>query len=1263
MCEVDRQAARPVRRRWGFSVVLGTCVTLFATTHLTAATETAAFERALSAISGRLENRKPVPASSVKELVKLSQAATPELRGRLLRWMLAQTADMRLVLRDVSFDGARLDGAKLARPALAERLKSASFAEAYTSDDYQAGRGVFTAWLAGARLKNAGLERVDLHGANLQRADLRGASLRGANLVGAVLNGADLRGADLTGADFRQTRLVGAKLDGTRQVGTRWQGSTLALAKGTRTRTGPITRPDADSLAFFENRVRPLLVARCVKCHGPKRVEGGLRLDSQQGLLKGGDDGPVIVPGDPQRSVLIKAVRREGELKMPPENPLNRLEVADLVRWIQRGAAWPEGMRLAGGETKLRGGPIKLSERAFWSYQPIRDPRPPVAVGPQVRNDIDRFLQDRLKTARLEAAPETDRRTLIRRATFDLTGLPPTHAEVIAFQADQQPGAFRRVVDRLLESPQYGVRWGRHWLDVIRYADTAGETADFPTPLSYKYRNWVIEAFNSDLPYDQFLQHQLAGDLIAEADMSIGHDDYRRLRIATGFIAISRRFGFNSEKYHNLTIQDTIDTLGQAVLGLSLGCARCHDHKYDPVNTRDYYAWYGIFASTRYSFPGSEEKKKPYDLYPVVRSDQVESTRAAYESERKELDEKIQPLTFRQSLLRSVLVNRQKGSTEQEQSVTISPWSAYLAARLLNERERNSKNHQGFHVWRRGGLPLVGVNVSQALLKVPGDVPAGAVVVHPGEKNGVGIAWRSPIDGRVRLSGRLTDQHDCGDSVQWHVDHLDRSGLHPLASAANQRAGSIPIADRALESVVVKAGDFLQLVVVPKANHGCDLTRIELEILALDGTKGQTARWRLVPDVLGWFQQTDSRPERQQLGGTWSFFRAEVDRGAGWARKSDLKPLVVDLADGRKELARLTERLEALGRKRDLLELREPVGMHYGAIDQDKPADARIQVRGDRAKLGETVVRRNLEILGSEKLTRPARSGRLDLAHWLTRDSNPLMPRVMVNRIWSGHFGQGLVATENDFGVRGERPSHPDLLDWLASRFRDQKFSIKAMHRLVMDSSAYRRSSRFDEQAADVDPDARLLWRFNRRRLSAEEIRDSILFVSGELDRSVGGAHPFPAQASWGFTQHSPFYGLYPTKRRSVFLMQQRLKRHPFLALFDGADPNVSTPRRVLTTVPTQSLFLMNSEFVHQQSEVLAKRIVAVPGGRSERLETAWQVTLCRGVTDRERVEAASFLAAYRRSLGEADVESANRTAWAALLRTLLTRNEFLFLD
>ena len=1235
------------------------------------ATEPAALDRELSAISRQLKPHKPVPEVTVKRLAELSRTATAECRGHLLRWVLDQTADTSEVWQRVSFEGASLPGARLAGPSLAERLGPVSFSEAYTSRDYQAGRKVFTAWLPGVRLRGAHLERVDLHGANLQRADLRQVSLRDANLAGAVLNGADLRGADLRGADLRGARLFGAKLDASRRGGARWPGEVLAVARQDSAAVVPVAgtpKPDARVLAFFENRIRPLLVARCVKCHGPKKAEGGLRLDSHTGLLRGGESGRVVVPGNPKDSPLLAAVRRDGELKMPPERSLSRLEIADLSRWIRQGAVWPEGMLLAEPGPALRGGPITERERKFWSFQPVDDPEVPKSGGPDVRNDIDRFVRRRLKLAGLQAVPEADRRTLLRRATFDLTGLPPTPAETRAFLEDDKPGSFRRVVDRLLESPGYGVRWGRHWLDVVRYADTAGETADFPTPLSYKYRNWVIESLNRDLPYDQFLVHQLAGDILAEMDKSLGDDDYRRLRVATGFIAISRRFGFDSEKYHDLTIQDTIDTLGQVVLGLSLGCARCHDHKYDPINAQDYYSWYGIFESTRYSFPGSEQKKKPYDLFPVVRAERVEPTRAAHRLKMQGLDKEIRTLALRLTLMKGGLRERLPLRDGEKYKVRVSPWRGFLAERLLNQKERDRDKHRGFHVWHRNNLPVVGVNVSQVLLKVPGDVPPGSLVVHPAAKDGVGIAWRSPITGRVRVAGRIVDQHrQCGDSVRWHIDRLDSAGFTPLAAAGNTRAGTSPIAAKALESVEIKQGDYLQLVLAPQASYGCDLTRVELsiqEIVEKQDRDGLPPRkWQLVPDVVDRFLLGNPHPGREDRGEVWTFFQSPVDRGAGWASGKDLTPLVLELGGGKQELARLSERLASLRRQRDALVLIEPVGMHYGAIDKEKPADGRIRLRGDKAKLGAVVARRNLEILGGEPLAEAGGSGRLELARWLTREDNPLMPRVMANRIWAGHFGRGLVATENDFGVRGERPSHPQLLDWLASRFRETGFSIKTLHRLIMDSAAYRRSSQFDLRSSQSDPESRLLWRFNRRRLSAEEIRDSMLFLSGELDQSFGGPHPFPAQGSWTFSQHAPFYGLYPTKRRSVFLMQQRLKRHPFLALFDGADPNVSTAHREMTTVPTQSLFLMNSEFVHEQSAVLADRVLSGSKTRSGRLQRAWRLTLGREATASETTEAKKFLVDFSRALQVPGGQPAIRIAWSALMRTLLTRNEFLFVD
>jgi hypothetical protein len=331
---------------------------------------------------------------------------------------------------------------------------------------------------------------------------------------------------------------------------------------------------------------------------------------------------------------------------MPPEEKLDDREIAALVRWIQDGAAWPEGMMLGGISLKVRGGAITDEERAFWSFQPVADSEPPEIQPPQIqdgpiKNDIDRFVLAKLRDAKLQPMRPADKRVLIRRATFDLTGLPPTPENIKAFLDDDSPRAFAKVVDRLLESNAYGERWARHWLDVVRYSDTAGETADYPTPLSYKYRNWVIRAFNSDKPYDQFVREQIAGDILANDEAP---ERYRDMLTATGFIAISRRFGFDVENYHNLTIQDTIDTVGQAFLGLSLGCARCHDHKYDPLNTADYYAWYGIFESTRYSFPGSEQKKRPYDSFPVLPPAAAGRVKAEFDAEFASLETRIKEL-------------------------------------------------------------------------------------------------------------------------------------------------------------------------------------------------------------------------------------------------------------------------------------------------------------------------------------------------------------------------------------------------------------------------------------------------------------------------------------------------------------------------------------------------------------------------------------------------------------------------------------------
>ena len=1000
---------------------------------------------------------------------------------------------------------------------------------------------------------------------------------------------------------------------------------------------------DSEALVFFENEIRPLLVERCVKCHGPKKSESNLRLDALAAAVKGGDSGPAIIPGKAGESLIIKAVRHEGELKMPPDEKLADREIAALVSWIQSGAAWPEGRPLGGGDPSLRGGPISAEERAFWSFQPVEDPAPPGAEGAQIYNDIDRFVSRRLNQSRLKATRLADRRVLIRRATFDLTGLPPTPGDIQAYLDDESPDAFEEVIERLLRSKAYGERWGRHWLDVVRYSDTAGETADFPTPLSYKYRNWVINALNADKPYDQFVREQIAGDILAKQIPGVSKEKYKEMLTATGFVAISRRFGFDSENYHHLTIQDTIDTVGQAFLGLSLGCARCHDHKYDPVNTTDYYAWYGIFESTRYSFPGSEQKKKPYDLFPVLPPDVVESEKtrqavalAGIEADIKRLESVKKPLA--------------------------GTWRDYIDQRRLKSKAKDSDGKIGFLKWYTDSkpyqVPLVAVNTSDQTLKVPGTVPPGKLVVHPQARDGVGIAWRSPVTGRVRVSGSVRDAHDCGDSVAWFIDHLGSGGLRQVGKGTIERNGSQAVKPQELD---IEAGEFLQLAIMPKVNHGCDLTEVEWTIEEVEGQR----RWNAAEDLSGEFLKNNPLPDRLGNMGVWFFYQADQDRGAPFVPTSPAGLARKNQAELEKELAQAEQKLAELRSQRAVIRSSGPNEFVYAAVDKDKPQDSRIQVRGDRRKFGDEVPRRNLDILGKEPLSDQAGSGRLQLSDWLTRESNPLMARVMVNRIWQQHFGRGLVATENDFGARGQRPTHPELLDWLASRFKAAGYSVKSMHRLIMASAAYQRSSDFEPRAFELDPDNKLLWRFSRRRLSAEEIRDSMLLVSGDLDPTMGGEHPFPPIEKWGFSQHTPYYGVYPTKRRSVYLMQQRLKRHPFLALFDGADTNVSTARRELTTVPTQSLYLMNNEFVHQRAAGLAKRLLSGASDEASRTELAWQLAFGRSPTPDEISEVSAFMKRYASALAENEPSqnSLDVKVWSALVRTVLTRNEFLFVD
>ncbi|MFN0052561.1 MAG: DUF1549 and DUF1553 domain-containing protein [Planctomycetales bacterium] len=907
-------------------------------------------------------------------------------------------------------------------------------------------------------------------------------------------------------------------------------------------------------------------------------------------------------------------------------------------------------------------------------------PEPAVNDSSWPKSSVDRFVLAKLEEAGLRPVGDANKRTLIRRATFDLTGLPSTPAEIAAFLADDSIEAFSRVVDRLLASPAYGERWGRHWLDVVRYADTAGETADYPVREAYRYRNWVIRAVQDDKPYDQFVREQIAGDLLAR---SAPRGAYADLVTATGFIAISRRFGFDPENYHHLTIQDTIDTLGQAVLGLSLGCARCHDHKYDPVSMDDYYALYGIFESTKYAFPGSEEKKRPRDFVPAASPEEAESLQKDYDatlsslrSRHKALEEDQRKLQAEFALLAARLESLKSDAESGAPAVgDDNPFLWLIQTRLFRKPVRDADGRAGIHVWRTAETtePIVMVNSTADTVQVPGTMPPHSVAVHPPAKGGVAVAWRSPIAGEVHITGSVAHAHiECGDSTAWAIDRLSKEEAAELATGQTERAGRQEFASGTggarLQQLSVQPGDLLQLVVLPKQNHGCDLTLVEWQISELGGEQRSWNLVRdLVPDLLA---EGKGNPHADFQGrkGVWYFYQTGDDRGL----TADVAGIPTDPAEVTARMAAtrtaLEQRARALAESTSSLsqfEMRGPYPVLYAVAD-GLGKNARVHKRGEPKQPGDEVPRRFLAALGGDFLPLDETgSGRRQLADWLTRPENPLTARVMVNRIWQHHFGDGLVRTENDFGERGARPTHPELLEHLAGEFQRRGWSIKAMHRLLMLSRVYQLASDDHPAAAEIDPENRLLWRFRRQRLDAESIRDSLLAIAGHLDPTMGEAHPFPAVGTWGFSQHNPFAAVYDHNRRSIYLMQQRIRRHPFLSLFDGADTNASTAHRDATTVPTQSLFLMNDPFVHEQSQRFAARLCAEHADPRQRLAAAYEATLARLPTDDEIVRTGSFLESYTGQL-QAQGTPASEVeigAWAALARTLFARNEFLFVD
>jgi hypothetical protein len=966
--------------------------------------------------------------------------------------------------------------------------------------------------------------------------------------------------------------------------------------------------------------VRPLLVGRCQKCHGASKASGGLRLDSREAILGGGDSGPAAVPGRPDESLVVHAVEHRDDLRMPPKGRLAPAEIAALRGWIERGMPWPaDDVGKTGGRQKAEG--PAAEGREWWSFQPLREPAPPaVEDGAWPRSEIDRFLLARLEERGLAPAPAADRRTLIRRASYDLTGLPPTPEEVEAFVADEGPDAYERLVDRLLASPAYGERWGRHWLDLVRYADTAGENTDHPTPHAWRYRNWVIDAFNRDMPYDRSVREQVAGDLLADGTPE-GHAEGV---VATGFLAIARRFGHDIDKDMHLTREDVIDTMGRTFLGLSIACARCHDHKYDPITTRDYYALYGILQSTRFPFPGCEPKPQPRDLVPTTTPEAWERAVGPHREALAALDAELGQVAER------------------------------VAAESLGLPRAGES---GLDVLADGAIADGGANEFGGAAGTALDVQVGQLIrlsVSPQGSHGADTTRVGLEIVEVDGPGRWSLEADAIDDLLAGNPHADRLGRRDVWWFLDGRPGRgllpEPVRDLSGQAGlhVWRDGDTPSVFVNSRETPVAVWTELPPRSAFVHPASDGAVAIAWLSPIRG----------RVRVSGRVADAHPGGPDGVAWA----LEHLTGDHRQALRRLADLGAQRADLARRRAELEARAPRPELAYAVAEGAEADAPIHLRGDPQKPGPVVPRRWLAVLGGQAVEPGHGSGRRELAGWLTASSNPLTPRVMVNRIWQHHFGRGLVRTPSDFGTRGLPPTHPELLDWLASRFVRDGWSVKAMHRRIMLSAAYRQSSAAGDDALAIDPDNQLCGRFDRRRLDAEEIRDSLLAVGGSLDRTPGGPHPFPPENTWAFTQHDPFSTFYDDDRRSVYLITLRNRRHSFLGLFDGADPNATTPDRQVTTVPTQSLFFLNDPFFHRQAERLADRVLEQADGPA-RLEALYRLACQRAPGPSDRATAEAFLARYSAELAGVPAGERPRAAWAALARAVLASNEFLYLD
>ena len=918
---------------------------------------------------------------------------------------------------------------------------------------------------------------------------------------------------------------------------------------------------------FFEKKIRPVLASKCQGCHNVKVKMGGIDMSTAAAFVSSG-----------AAARLEHVLSYDERIKMPPTGKLPPEEIANIAAWVKLGAPWPGAVPPAAAAKERSWSP---EQTGFWAFQPVKLAQPPgVKNEAWVRSPIDRFILARLEAGNLKPAPEAAKLTLLRRATFDLTGLPPTEDEIADFLADTSPKAFDRVVDRLLDSPRYGERWGRHWLDVARYADSTGNDEDHRYPYAWRYRDYVIDAFNRDLPFNQFVREQIAGDLVPPRQGEVNREGI----IATGFLALGAKALAQQDKQKMLydVYDEQVDVTTKAFLGLTVACARCHDHKFDPIATKDYYALTGIFAGTR-SFASSRPGGVSQLLYKPLCGPAEYRT---YEAQRRVLAAKQRQINDVYDRLIEARVNR-------------------LAPQIADYMVAARRVYEGKEEVEKAGAKL-DLRVLRRWVDYLQDGAAGRPHLEAWANAPLPKVREIALDYQNKYLATLAGYNK--QLASWREDAAQ-------ADAEMKAAPSKP-------SIDAEEEPFFTDVTFGGPFKVSDTRRREGDVMNLDKDK---ERQRKLAEQM----------RRERL---MTVTRDELLSAADRTRIADLR-------------AELEDMRIAAPSQPDMAD----------AVEEGQPVEQRVFIRGDYNNLGEVAPKKFPGVLAKPDDPQVTQgSGRLELANWLTRPDHPLTARVFVNRVWGWHFGEGIVRTPDNFGQTGERPTHPDLLDYLASTFVANGWSVKQLHREIMLSSTYRMSSTATDDAYRADPENRLLSRFQRRRLEVEEIRDALLAADGTIDLTMGGTlqtgFGTDGENSKGRLSLNPEAVL----RRTVYLPLRRANLPTLLNLFDFGDATTVNGKRVITTVAPQALFSMNSEFIGARARNLALALLEDTGcADAERVSRLYLRTINRPPGSAERDAAQSYIAGYRAKF-PTKTES---EAWQSLARVLMASNEFIYVE